>query len=93
MKDTIRQKIAKVIYTYCFRTKKVNEFGLQESLVELFEDERTKLINELESNPNEDGSISPNIQHWIESKQRQLRKINNDCPVCGHKGGHIKPIK
>lgn len=31
------------------------------------------VINELESNPNEDGSISPNIQHWIERKQIQLR--------------------
>lgn len=33
-----------------------------------------KLINELETNPNEDGSISPNIQHWIKAKQRQLLK-------------------
>ena len=30
-------------------------------------------VNELESNPNEDGSTSPNIQHWIEKKQSQLR--------------------
>jgi len=33
-----------------------------------------EIINELESNPNEDGSTSPNIQHWIEKKQSQLRK-------------------
>ena len=33
-----------------------------------------EVINELESNPNEDGSTSPNIQHWIEKKQSQLRK-------------------
>jgi len=32
-----------------------------------------KIINELEINPNPDGSISPNIQHWIEAKQIQLR--------------------
>ena len=32
------------------------------------------IIAELESNPNEDGSISPNIQHWIEQKQLQLKK-------------------
>lgn len=35
----------------------------------------SELINELESNPNEDGSTSPNLQHWIEKKQSQLRKL------------------
>ena len=35
---------------------------------------REEIINELESNPNSDGSISPNIQHWIEKKQAQLRQ-------------------
>jgi len=39
----------------------------------LLKSEREKLINDLESNPNPDGSISPNIQHWIEKKQFQLR--------------------
>jgi len=34
-----------------------------------------QIINELESNPNSDGSVSPNIQHWIEQKQAQLRRI------------------
>ena len=33
-----------------------------------------EIINELESNPNKDGSISPNIQHFIEQKKSQLRK-------------------
>ena len=33
-----------------------------------------EIIDELESNPNEDGSISPNIQHFIEKKQQQLRR-------------------
>lgn len=33
-----------------------------------------EIINELENNPNEDGSISPNIMHWIEKKQSQLRR-------------------
>ena len=37
-----------------------------------------KIIDELESNPNPDGSISPNIQHWIESKQIQLRQSLNN---------------
>jgi hypothetical protein len=32
------------------------------------------IINDLESNPNQDGSISPNIQHWIEQKQAQLKR-------------------
>ena len=40
-----------------------------------------EVINELESNPNEDGSISPNIQHWIEHKQTQLRKIINQLTI------------
>lgn len=40
-----------------------------------------EIINELESNPNEDGSISPNIQHWIEHKQTQLRKIINQLTI------------
>ena len=40
-----------------------------------------EVINELESNPNEDGSISPNIQHFIEKKQSQLRKIINQLTI------------
>lgn len=32
-----------------------------------------EIINELESNPNSDGSISPNIPHWIERKKAQLK--------------------
>jgi hypothetical protein len=32
-----------------------------------------RLIEDLETNPNSDGSQSPNIPHWIESKQQQLR--------------------
>lgn len=34
-----------------------------------------EIINELESNPNEDGSATFNVPHWIEKKQSQLRKI------------------
>jgi hypothetical protein len=33
-----------------------------------------EIINELGSNPNPDGSRSPNLQHWIEAKQIQLKK-------------------
>ena len=33
------------------------------------------VVDELGSNPNEDGSQSPNIQHWIEQKQMRLRDI------------------
>lgn len=48
------------------------------SFGEMIEEDRRKvaeeIINELESNPNEDDSISPNIQHWIEQKKIQLRK-------------------
>jgi hypothetical protein len=32
------------------------------------------VVAELETNPNPDGSISPNIQHWIERKQSQIRQ-------------------
>ena len=35
----------------------------------------TEMINELKSNPNPDGSESPNIQHWVERKQTQLKKL------------------
>ena len=31
--------------------------------------------NLIEINPNEDGSQSPNIQYWIEAKQRQIKKL------------------
>ena len=33
-----------------------------------------EIINELESNPNFDGNISPNLRHWIEQKQAQLKR-------------------
>ena len=42
-------------------------------LLSSLQEQAQAIINELESNPNEDGSISPNIQHWIEQKQIQLR--------------------
>lgn len=32
-----------------------------------------EIVNELESNPNEDGSASPNIMHFIEKKQSQIK--------------------
>lgn len=32
-----------------------------------------KVIDDLEENPNLDGSQSPNIPHWIEAKKKQLR--------------------
>ena len=38
-----------------------------------------KIINELGSNPNEDGTPSPNIQHWIEKKQIQLKNFYHLC--------------
>ena len=48
--------------------KLVNEFhSSQLSLLE-------EMIKDLENNPNEDGSTSPNIQHWIEQKQIQWRR-------------------
>lgn len=37
----------------------------------------SEIIDELESNPNENSSASPNIQHFIEKKQSQLSKKYN----------------
>ncbi len=31
------------------------------------------IINDLDTNPNPDGSISPNIMHWVERKQMELK--------------------
>lgn len=36
-----------------------------------------RIIDELESNPNEDGSQSPNLQHWIERKKSQIKRKFN----------------
>ena len=65
--------------------EKQKEVGVEEFLAsaegEVYQDYETlkkmaknEIINELESNPNKDGSTSPNIQHWIEQKQIQLRE-------------------
>ena len=64
----------------------VDKFEAQKQLKEVIDtyvaNKVKEIISELESNPNEDGSISPNIQHWIEKKQTQLKskflKINNE---------------
>jgi len=50
---------------------------LEQFISQLLEEQKGEIIRELESNPNEDGSISPNIQHWIERKQAQLRKLDS----------------
>ncbi len=47
--------------------RKMYELGKKEML--------EMVIDELESNPNKDGSVSPSIQHWIERKQMQFRKL------------------
>jgi uncharacterized protein (DUF2336 family) len=46
---------------------------LDQLISKLLAEQKEEIIRNLESNPNEDGSISPNIQHWIERKQAQLR--------------------
>ena len=48
---------------------------VERALQKVREDTIKEIIDKLELNPNEDGSISPNIQHWIEKKQSQLRKL------------------
>ena len=67
-------------------TKKINEYWNEHDGTNFYKDELEdfikgllsqilkEVIDDLESNPNEDGLISPNIQHWIERKQVQLRK-------------------
>ena len=49
-------------------------FSFKKTLEESLQEQAQAIINELESNPNEDGSISPNLQHFIENKQSQLKK-------------------
>ena len=59
------------------RTKNENSLGLdylvEQLLLSSLQEQAKAIINELESNPNDDGSISPNLQHFIEKKQLQLR--------------------
>ena len=58
-------------------TNDIAEIVLQavaEYKAELDEELVKEIINELTSNPNEDGSQSPNIQHFIEKKQSQIRR-------------------
>ncbi|MEI6532480.1 MAG: hypothetical protein WCO06_01430 [Candidatus Roizmanbacteria bacterium] len=56
-----------------------NNFEAQKQLNEVIDLLKKQIlqafINELESNSNKDGSISPNLQHWIESKKIQLSTI------------------
>jgi len=53
-----------------------DDIVVQYSALSLITDEVIKkFIDYLELNPNEDGSTSPNIPHWIEKKQSQLRKL------------------
>ena len=46
----------------------------QDFILSSLQEQAKAIINELESNPNDDGSISPNLQHFIENKQSQLKK-------------------
>ena len=59
------------------RTKNENSLGLdylvEQLLLSSLQEQAKAIINELESNPNDGGSISPNLQHFIEKKQLQLR--------------------
>lgn len=47
---------------------------LHSSQTQLVEKLIEEIINDLETNPNADGTTSPNIQHWIEQKQIQLKR-------------------
>lgn len=56
-----------------YSMQKIADFFLRR-FEEEGEEKIEQIINDLESNPNEDGSESPNIMHWIEQKQAQLRR-------------------
>ena len=66
----MKEEIINILEVY-FPSNYEND-KIADQILALFKQE---IINELESNPNPDGSISPNIQHWIEAKQAQLRKL------------------
>jgi len=66
-KDSDREQVKPYIEHINKQTSLAYELGKKEML--------EVVIGEMESNPNEDGSESPNIHHWIERKQIQLRKL------------------
>ena len=55
------------------QNKEILEKFKQQFGLSALQEQAKAIINELESNPNDDGSISPNLQHFIEKKQLQLR--------------------
>ena len=58
---------------YCYHHREQIKSFIRTQIALAKEEEVREVIAELETNPNPDGSISPNIQHWIEMKQTQLR--------------------
>ena len=83
--DKTKEEINKnLFYKQWISTKGVNKELLENIIWDITQSQLAvieEVINELESNPNEDGSISPNIQHFIEKKQTQLRKIINQLTI------------
>jgi hypothetical protein len=61
------------------RREEIDEIVMEKFISELIssytKDLLQAFIDDLGSNPNEDGSQSPNIQHWIEQKQIQLKSF------------------
>lgn len=46
---------------------------IKQAIAKAYEAAVQEIIGNLETNPNPDGSVSPNLQHWIEMKQIELR--------------------
>lgn len=71
VKSFISQQIRKAVEAERERLFRSPE--LKQVIEEAKQEGAMEVIQELTSNPNPDGSISPNIQHWIEQKQIQLK--------------------
>lgn len=62
-----KTKEKKVNNRYLNNFRRFYQMGYDEAVIDI--------ISELDSNPNQDGSVSPNIQHWIEQKRFQIKRI------------------
>lgn len=69
-----KTKLPTMVFCECERGKQLEKL-IKAQLQQEIAKAREEIINELGSNPNEDGSVSPNIQHWIEAKTAQLKRM------------------
>jgi len=68
------EAVARIIFRHEYPTEDTAIIFLKDFIKAELSAQLNTIINDLETNPNEDGSTSPNIQHWIERKQSQLKR-------------------